>query len=239
MATPTDLLAAAKGKLAAQSPNTSRGGPARGGIAARPPVLTRKPALTHIGGTEGSAQQGPQKPAWQQLREAGIGGQGSAAANKAAAAQLGAGGDTIRSMPTPDMGGGMKVGPEAGGSMGMEKPPMLGFKPGEFPPSGGIVALPPNPGGPGSPFNPGSPMAKPMPGGIGSSSLPPGNGVGGMPPPGAGPMPFDGNARPPQLGAIADTVPPPPGGGGYEALGKIGAGLQRRRPPQLNEDFMA
>lgn len=60
-----------------QQPNPGLGGGMRPGA---------EPALDPASGGMVSAQ--PQKPAWQQLQEAGIGGQGSAAGNQAALAQL-------------------------------------------------------------------------------------------------------------------------------------------------------
>lgn len=74
----------------------------------------------------------PAKPAWQQLRDAGQQGTGSAAGNRAAAAGLPGGGPQIASfpMPKPDMGGpGSDMGFQSGGGfMGEPMPyqPMPG-----------------------------------------------------------------------------------------------------------------
>lgn len=74
------------------------------------------------------------KPAWQQLREQGISGQGSAAANKAAAAGLNAAppsGPTM--MPTDPMG-------PPGGGMARQIMP-AGMPPGPGGPGGGMMAI--------------------------------------------------------------------------------------------------
>lgn len=220
MATPEQLIQAAKAKIATPNMQGTRGGPARGGIAVRPPVggaamlrrpdpaasgppppgagidqLTRNPGFPGFrpaGGMplEATGAPGggmpPGKPAWQQLQEMGVGGQGSAQANKAMLAQK------LGGMPPGGPGGDPGMMPGGGGAGPGDDPTMRTF-PG-FKPRGEMM-----PGGP----SPSGPIAMPMPG-----QAP-------APPPGA----LDPNS-------VMDTAPP--GGGGFESLGRIGAGLGRR-----------
>lgn len=244
MATPQELLQAAKGGAGnvmvnrpARRPLGVRGGrmpndpmakPGFGSIDARP----AGPRLETGGGIVG-AGAAPQKPAWQVLREAGIGGQGSAQANQAAAAKLAAG------APGGSPSGGIVAEDPATTSRSFP-----GFKPagsapgyaawsGAPPPAGPVNSLSvkpalnaigpagPTSGGIAPPMLDGGPAPKEMPGGL------PGEDVKAMTMPGT-------VQRPPAAG-MGSTVSDP-STDAFTSLGRVGAGLQMR-PRRPMGDF--
>lgn len=141
----------------------------------------------------------PGKPAWQQLAEMGISGQGSAPANKAMLAEK------LGGMPPGGPGGdpGAMPMPGAGGAGPGDDPAMRtfpGFKPrglmsGGGPPSGPIAMPMPGPAPAGMPgLDPNSVMDTAPPGGGGFEAL----GRVGARLGGLGPSPYNPGNRPPR-----------------------------------------
>jgi hypothetical protein len=221
------------------------------------PAPPDKPRLQTGGGLIGKPASGPTsssvpaeaaiskpmggKPAWQQLREAGVMPQGSAAANRAAAAGLPGGGTEAISKPFPgpaDEAVGEAVGarPEIaplmppGAAVGPGPRPMPGFKPAGIrqmtggPLQGATDAYRNRPGGfdpTRGPSGPGPVPIATLPTAIADDAA-------------VGPTPDD------VLPATGRPLPPPmpggsAGGGGFAAMGRIGAGLQRRPGGNLGD----
>lgn len=184
----------------------------------------REPNLTPGGPVVEPAPTAPPKPAWQQLAERGIGGQGSARANKAKLAAL------LGPPPAAPGPGGPEQAASDAAALGLPAAP-VGPRP--LPPDaepgrqaaalqGAMQAFPgfkPRPGGFGG-MAPGAPAgltARPLPGVI----------------PGGGPAPTA-----PSLGQTISDPADQMGGGGFGGLGRVGAGLAARRQLRPGERAM-
>lgn len=253
MATPQQLLQTARAKIAQPNNQGTRGGPARGGIASRPRengFLQADGAMTppdsnakvDPGGTGAPTMgRGPKllgsapasgMPAWQRLAEMGVGGQGSAAANKAKLAELEAGqagrevaSNAAGSAPTkPAWNQSSAPAPGLPQPMGGPVPP---------PPPGAHTAVDPGFGTAGD-----AGMAKVFPSGFPGFRPrdPMGGGVVARPMPATIPQPAGVTAQT-MPGNIPNETPGGPGGG-FDALGRVGAGLAARRQLRPGERSM-
>lgn len=201
-------------------PKPPDGGGSAGSTGGLQTLSGREPAMTPDKPMVEPAPAAPPKPAWQQLAERGIGGQGSAAANKAKLAELLGGGPAqaasdAAALDLPAASAGPRPLPPGAEPGGVGASVSGGLTPEQ---RASATPMPmPTASFPGFKPRPGAGMTAGAPGGLTARPMP-------------GRIPTDG-PQPAAPGGLGQTISDPADQmSGFEGLGRVGAGLRRPRP---------